>query len=287
MANLYDYFIAPIMQNGWFNPVNTITYAIVLVIAVFAVYKLLMKMNIRIDRYFFLAILPFIFWGSSARVLKDAATAGALDGFAQPSFASPFWVTPCSYIITFSLALFVLLAALLVQRFMSKRYQGLIYWKVMFAAGIALCTFNMFLMPIASFYPLFLILAITGAWALVFYLPHILPRVSSKMSSSRLKSLFSRENSGILSAHLFDASATFVALYFFGYLEQHVVPRMFIPFMGPAAMFFLKLIVVIPVLWLIDRYSEPGNFKNFLKISVLILGLAPGLRNIIRLMAGV
>ena len=98
MPSLYDYFIDPILQNGWYNPVNTITYAIILVIAVFAVYKLLLRMRIRIDRYFFLAILPFIFWGSSARVLKDAATVGALDGVAQNVFASPFWVTPGSYI---------------------------------------------------------------------------------------------------------------------------------------------------------------------------------------------
>jgi uncharacterized membrane protein len=333
MATLYDYFITPMLQNGWYNPINTITYAILLVIGVFVVFKLLRRMGLSIDRYFFLGILPFIFWGSSARVLKDAATSNALDGPAQALFASPFWVTPGSYLITFALALFVLLASLVIQRVTMRqnapnisigsngtmgvahydflasqstdagsgspsrsasvytdrtdRSEGFAYWKVMFSAGLVLSALNVLIMPLASIFPMLLILGITGAWALVFYLPHILPRISARLDFRRIKSIFTPVNSGILTAHLFDASATFVSLAFFGYLEQHVVPRLFIPFMGPAAMFALKLAVVIPVLYLIDRYSEPGNFRNFLKISVLILGLAPGLRDTMRLGAEV
>ncbi|MEE9406424.1 MAG: DUF63 family protein, partial [Candidatus Aenigmarchaeota archaeon] len=72
----------------------------------------------------------------------------------------------------------------------------------------------------------------------------------------------------------------------FGYLEQHVVPRMLIFDFGPISMFVLKIAVVIPVLILIDRYTKDTdkNFINFLKIVILILGLAPGLRDLLRLM---
>ncbi|MCK4531636.1 MAG: DUF63 family protein, partial [Candidatus Aenigmarchaeota archaeon] len=65
MDFLYEYFLKPILSNGWFNPVNSITYGIILVIGVYLVFKLLKKMNIHIDRYFLYAILPFILWGSS------------------------------------------------------------------------------------------------------------------------------------------------------------------------------------------------------------------------------
>jgi uncharacterized membrane protein len=46
---------------------------------------------------------------------------------------------------------------------------------------------------------------------------------------------------------------------------------------------------VIPVLILLNRYTkgEDETFRNLLKIVILILGLAPGLRDAIRLMAGV
>jgi uncharacterized membrane protein len=97
---------------------------------------------------------------------------------------------------------------------------------------------------------------------------------------------------------MFDAAATWTALSFFGYAEQHVLPRLLIGIMGPAAMFALKIVVVIPVLYIIDRYTEregksPNkyskakytDFTNFLKIVILILGLAPALRDMIRLMA--
>ncbi len=86
---------------------------------------------------------------------------------------------------------------------------------------------------------------------------------------------------------MLDASATWGALSFYGYLEQHPLPRMFTDSLTPAGMFLLKLIVLIPVLYIINKNTEKGDFKNFLMILILILGLAPGLRDMIRLMAGV
>jgi uncharacterized membrane protein len=86
---------------------------------------------------------------------------------------------------------------------------------------------------------------------------------------------------------MLDYSATFVSVAFFSYYEQHPVPRLFIDAIGPWTFFLLKLAVLLPSLYIIDRYAEEGDFKNFLKIVILILGLAPGLRDSIRLAAGV
>jgi uncharacterized membrane protein len=287
---IYEFFIQPILQNGWFNPVNTMVYAIVLVIAVFLVYKLLKKMHIKINLYFLLAILPFIFWGSSTRVLHDAAFAGAL---ATPElnafYNSPIFPTPGSYLITFLLALIVLLVSLAVQRFTTgkgfmSRKGGVPYWKLMFVIGTVLCAINIWFLPITSFFPLLLILTITVFWILLFFAVYRISGIGW-FRKQRITHLFSPANQGILGVHLFDATATFTALSIYGYLEQHVVPNLVIPILGPVSMFLLKIIVVLPVLWIIDRYGEPGNFNNFLKIIIIILGLAPGLRDTIRLMA--
>jgi uncharacterized membrane protein len=91
-------------------------------------------------------------------------------------------------------------------------------------------------------------------------------------------------NAGILSSHFMDASSTFVALTFFGYVEQHVLPSFLIDLAGgPAAgawiMFPMKILVVGGVLLLLDKYSEDEQFKNFLKLIILILGLALGTRD--------
>ena len=279
MDFLYEYFLKPILSNGWFNPVNSITYGIILVVAVYLVFKLLKKMNIHIDRYFLYAIIPFILWGSSTRVLHDAAYYGVLTGKLGEFYALPIFPTPGSYMITFLLALLVLLISLTIQK-----YAKFPYWKVMLTIGIILDIVNFALLPRIDPAPVLMVLGITGLWTALFFL---LYKFSHTSKFKTLKEIFTFENSGLLSAHMLDASATYVAMTFFGYLEQHPLPRFLIELTNPAAMFFLKLVVLIPVLYIIDRYSEPGDFKNFLKIVILILGLAPGLRDMIRLMVGV
>ena len=86
---------------------------------------------------------------------------------------------------------------------------------------------------------------------------------------------------------MFDASTTFVALQFFPYFEQHVLPGFFISMFGPVAMFFIKLPVVAAVLYYLDKDMNEPEKKNFIKIVILILGLGPGLRNFLRLGMGV
>ena len=289
MSWLEEYFLSPVLQNGWFNPINTLVYSIILVIAVWAVYKLVLKMKIPIDSKFALALLPFIFWGSSTRVLHDAAVAGVLKG---TIYDAPFFVTPGSYFITFGLTLGVLLVSLLIQKVAgtSRRF---LYWKPMLIIGLALCAWNLVILPLPYLLPLALIVPIALLWTGLIYLPkpllfklNLYPKFQKSISR-----FFSKGNMGILGSHYLDASATFFALSLFGYLEQHVVPRLLIPFMGPASMFLLKTAVLLPVLYLIDRYSEDTpqgrSLKNFLKIVILILGLAPGLRDLLRLMAQV
>lgn len=279
MNFIQEYFIDPILSNGWFNPVNSVTYGIILVVAVYMVFRLLKKMDVRIDRHFLYSILPFILWGSSTRVLHDAAYAGVLTGGIGEFYSLPIFPTPGSYMITFLLALLALLLSLLFQR-----HAGFPYWKVMFSIGGALCAINFGLYPRIDILPALLILGITGLWSLLFFGIYKFSRTSR---FAILKGIFTKQNSVILSAHMLDASATYVALTFFGYLEQHPLPRFLIELSGPAAMFPLKIAILVPVLYVIDRYSEPGQFRNFLKIAVLILGLAPGLRDMIRLMVGV
>ncbi len=271
MSWIDEFFINPILQNGWFNPVNTTVYGLILVVAVWAVYKLMVRLKISIDGNFFVAVLPFIFWGATTRVLHDAAVAGTLSPELMAIYSLKIFPTPGSYIITFSLALAVLLISLVVQRF-----SGLQYWKVMLGIGLVLDIINIFLLPFVTFWPVMLILALTAGWTALF------------LGYSKWQpKLMSRVNAGLLSAHMLDASATVVAVALFGYLEQHVVPRLLFGLAGPYSFFILKFAVIWPVLWLIDRYTEPGSFRNFLKIVILILGFAPGLRTVIRLAVGV
>jgi uncharacterized membrane protein len=239
------------------------------------------RMGVRIDDRFWLAIVPFIIWAGATRVLHDAAFAGKLSPVLNSFFSSNIFPTPGSYVITFSLALAVLIISLAVQR-----WGGIPYWKLMLTIGTVLALFQLTMVPVASLFPLWLIGGISLLWAgLFFSWRPLLARMGGIPISNYYHRLLSKENLAILSVHFLDATATVVALAMFGYLEQHVVPRMLFPLMGPYAMFFLKIVVVPPALWAIDKYAEDRQFRKFLKIVVFILGLAPGVRNLIRLVA--
>ena len=339
MADFFtEFFLNPILLNGWFNPVNTLLWGVILVVSAYLVYTRLLKpLKIRVDRYFAIAILPFIFWASSTRVLRDlfyglAESSASSSGFSQRfmtdivyqttgiqqqalayvSFFLPqqlaglfSWIitlfpTPGSYIFTFLFALGVLLLSLGIQRLTAKSSK-IPYWKPMFVIGIIACGLNVIMLPFTNPWGAGAILGITAAFSGAFFgLTYLKerkgvtafratasPKAVERNPLNKILALFSRVNSSLLSVHMLDSSATFVSVMFFGYYEQHPVPRLFIEAIGPWTFFILKLAVLLPSLYIIDRYAEEGEFKNFLKIVILILGLAPGLRDMIRLAAGV
>jgi len=269
----YAHFVEPILRNGWFNPVNTTVYSLFLVLGVYLVFRLLKKLKIKINREFFIAVFPFIVWACSTRVLHDAAYVGMLSPHLNEFYSLPVFPTPGSYFITFGLALFVLLISLAIQSF--KRIS---YWKTMSVTGWVLVGINFLILPWRNVFPGALVFGLTLLWYGLFF---------GLSKIKKLSPLLNKTNTGILAAHFLDATATTVAVYLFGYAEQHVVPRLLFPVFGVLTMFLLKILIVLPVLWIIDKYKEKPDFTNLLKITVFILGFAPGLRDTIRLMAGV
>ena len=301
------YFIEPILYNGGFNPVNSLVLGLILILGVFLVYRFLEKIKVEIDLKFFLGILPFVFWASSTRVLRDCFYSKVIENlylypkflmdlnynisvireigyeyiikiFPLPVFANfysfiiSWFITPSSgsYLITFLFALISLLIGLFVQK--KFKFE---YWKIMFIFGFVLFLINLFLLPIQNFLSLVLISLISFLWLSVFLCLRKFPKINLN--------LVSYPNIGILSSHFLDATATTFAIYVFGYSEQHFLPNMFFPIFGQFSMFLLKILVVLPVLWIIDKEVKEMEFRNFLKIGILILGLAPGLRDMIRI----
>ena len=100
----------------------------------------------------------------------------------------------------------------------------------------------------------------------------------------------------ILFAHLLDASSTFIGVDYLDYIEKHVVPTFFIDLAGrytdhpSIVMYPLKLLVFIPVLYMLDRQFDVDKEKRLIglmKLAILVLGLSPAVRNILRLLVGV
>lgn len=244
-------FVEPLCK--YYTPEATIAYAIILAVAVYGTYLLLKKMKIKIDKRLIMGVLPFIIFGGWTRALRD-----------HNLYQGWWWCSPPIYVLVFAITLGALLAGILIER----KYK-LGYHKFMIIVGAALLIYDLSLTNITNLQGFGTIIGIATAWAAVFF------------GIYKLKpKLLSFENAGIISAHMLDASSTFTALSFFGYYEQHVLPTFLIDIFGPAVMFPLKIFVVIPVLLIIDRYSDDKFFSNYLKLAILILGLATGFRDL-------
>jgi uncharacterized membrane protein len=266
---IQKYYIDPVTYGTGYNIYNTITYAIILIAAAFLVYKLLKYFQIKIDNRFFFAVLPYIVLGGLLRALEDA---GVVAGF--------LYKTPVIYLLVFVIAIAALFVAIITERLGKVEY-----YKTWFAIGIVAVIAGLVFVKPVNLYALGIIAAITIAWIIIFFVVKKLGKGYDK-----LQKFFTKENMFLLNVHMFDASTTFTAIQFYPYFEQHVLPNFLINIFGPIAMFPLKLVIVSLVLYVLDKElckESEGDLKNFIKFLILILGLAPGLRNLLRLVMGV
>lgn len=97
----------------------------------------------------------------------------------------------------------------------------------------------------------------------------------------------------IIFGHFLDASATSIGMEYFGYIEKHFLPNFMMNLTGtPFAMFILKIPLVIIVIYVLDishreDFETNQDLWNLVKMGIIILGLAPGLRDALRMAMGV
>lgn len=255
-----EYFIDSIVYKEGYNVVNTLTWAIILVIAVFLFYRFLEK-RFEIDSRFILANLPYIILGSSARVVEDA-------GFIQPPISYIF-MSPFIFFLIFFLAFPTLL--------ISKKFAGDRYYVPYSIVGLSFALATLFLLffNLDVSNPLVLPYGIMGAFivAISFY---FLPLETKNLLSA-----------SVMFAHMLDAFETFLGVNYHGYVEIHVLPGFLIEKFGAVALPIVKFGVIGSILYIIDSSKEKQTLKNFIKFVLLVLGLAPALRDGLRITFGV
>jgi uncharacterized membrane protein len=269
---VYKYYIIPIITDVGYNPVNTITWAIILGICIFGVLKLLEKIKVEADWEFIKVIIPYVVAGSILRVFEDA------DMFVPP--IQYLFITPPIYILMFVITVSLLFLSI------KLRDLGVVDdWKKAFgAAGIlwAVINFGILLLKENIVNPAALVfipaLAI-GITALIYL---IAKKTGNTMFTQRI-------NVSILLVHMLDASSTFYGVDFLHYIEKHVVPTFMIDLAGTASIMLpLKLLIFIPVIYILDtRFEEDEEsrkLKDLMKLTIIVLGLAPATRNTISML---
>jgi len=143
------------------------------------------------------------------------------------------------------------------------------------------------LRPLAIFVIITLALLSTAIWAGVAY------QISRRTKFRQAAYFCSGVNLALVFGQFTDASATFIAIDYYSYWEKHVLPGFLIGLTDTAAvMFLLKVIALFLAIYVLDIYLK-DELKKYhkiiplIKIAVMVLGLAPGTRDMLRLAMGV
>ncbi|WOF15855.1 DUF63 family protein [Methanoplanus sp. FWC-SCC4] len=272
---IYKYYVDPIVNGGAYTIVDTLTYALILILAVYLVYRWLQRTGISIDHDFVLSLIPYIVLGGLLRVVEDTGI------IPYPWYV--FLITPLIYFVIFFYTIFVLI----VSRTLEKK--GIVehYYRGFAAGGIIACA--------VSLIPL-LWVGITQTQISGYVLAFILSVafVTSFAVWGTIKYIFKWDYVSdilyklLIFGHLLDASATSfgIDLHEMTYVEQHVVGSALIDATGTAfSMFALKLVVIVPAIYILEMYRKEGSSAlwHLILFAMIMVGMAPGIRDMVRM----
>ncbi|MBN1454846.1 MAG: DUF63 family protein [Methanomicrobia archaeon] len=272
------YFIHPITLDTGYNPVNTVTWALVLVAFLFLTLKLLQWLKIRIDRRFIAAVLPYIVVGATLRVIEDAE-------FVMPPL-SYLLITPLIFFLIFGCSLILLILAVQITKARRIVTDKNTHVHAFGLFGLLWCLTNLALLfwftsiavPWVPFAVIGIAAALTGA-------------IYALATRYNIRFLTDRLNLAVIAAHLLDATSSFIGIDLLGYAGKHVIEGMIVEYTGTAAgMFLLKLGILIPVLYVLNTQfteKDEDELKHLVLLALLMIGLAPAVRNTLRMMLGV
>lgn len=268
---IYRYYIAPIIYDTGYNPVNTITWAVLLVVGIFFISKLWEIWDDKwgADRDFVLSLIPYIFVGASLRVMEDANV-----------FDAPLrylFITPLNFVTMVALSSIILLISVAISAKLSLKKGS--YKKIFVPIGIIWCSLNVTILLNAKEVILFWVpFAVVGIAILIVFPIYLIARAYN------IQFLKEKLNVCILGAHLMDAASSHIGIDYLNYSGKHVIERILLEHTGTALCIYpSELLVLIPALYLIDKYSEKESIKMVLLGVILVLGLAPAIRNTMRM----
>ena len=270
---IYTYYVHPIIYDTGYNLVNTITWALVLGLCIFITLRLLKKLKVKIDKRFIAAVLPYIFVGSSLRVLEDAGL------FSPPT--SYMLITPLIYFLLFFCCVAILTISVELARSNKIKDYNVAFGLVGVLWLLANLTFLLTEEDIIRPWVLFAVIGFSSI---------ILGGIYTVGLKLHAKFLTESLNLSVLAAHLLDAASSYIGIDILDYSGKHVIEGIIVKYTGSAVgMFALKLGILIPVLYLLDTQFDEKDMelRNLVFLALIVIGLAPAVRNTLRMILGV
>jgi len=282
-----------VVAKEGYTLVSELTYGVMVIVALYGIFRLLKKLKIRVDWSFALALLPYILFGSVSRVLEDT-------GYFKPPLVYLF-ISPLIYMLIALIAVFFLLLGY----FLEKRYDPsfLSVNRVLFIGGLVFLLPSLFLVGSwifgyrwgetsgINFNVFLIVIFIISLAVLVVYF------VSGFFKDKKDLLVYQNPlNLAMIFGHLMDGVTSYISIkdpFSMGlfYSEKHPASNFLLEIWGPLfpIVKFLLIIFVIYVFDILykDELKNHMTLVNILKIGILILGFSPGLRDLLRVVMGV
>lgn len=279
---IYKYYIDPVKYGEPYNIVETLTYAIFLIIGIYLIYRWfsdsrwLSERGIHLDSSFLLATIPYVVLGGVLRVIQDA---GMVTGDWQYLIVTP----PIYFLLFFFTLGMIFIGGTLRKNGIVKEFLPFyaisgslavfVILILLFSWGAAHTCIDLFILSII---PLMAITATVLIWLCMRYV------LKWEYVNDPLYLV-------LIFGQMLDASATSYGLTFhpaINYIEQHVVGSNLIEMTGTAfIMYPLKLVVLFPAIYIMQLYRKEANpaFWHLVLLAMIVVGLAPGIRDMIRM----
>lgn len=274
---LYKYFIEPIWAETGYNTVNTVTYAVVALLSLYAIWFMFKKYKISINRQFIFNVLAFVLFGSTLRVVTDAVKNDVfkpVTPFHAAVLSSHIYdygyltVSPGIYLVVAAM-LFLSMAMLwLIKKPHLLGWVGIALWLPHFLLLIPFMGFAIYAIPI-------LLLAAIPAY------------IAYRYFKSDILAL-------MVAGHALDGAATFFVIDIFSkmtgrvYFEQHVLGGAIGATFGTFFVFYaVKVLLSFGIAYVLSKEKDISESEmNFIALAIMIMGFAPGIRDVLRMVVG-
>jgi uncharacterized membrane protein len=283
-------------------------YAITLLFMLAGVLLLVRRLGIGTDRDIFFALIPFVLFGGALRVVEDANDAVPADATAAISYpANALIISPIIYVTVFV----VTLAAILLSLWLARRGVVAEYEPALAAFGTGAFVLTLGYLGFLAvttqalgFYPQMLVLTLGIASALAVGIYYAIDRLAPALHAGTgligLAILWAQAIDGV--ANVLASDWALAIGLPFQYTAKHpvnaiivgftelVFPASVIEVIGDSWPFLLvKLVLAVGVIWLFDEqiFAESPRYSYLLMLAVLVVGLGPGTRDMLRATFGI
>jgi uncharacterized membrane protein len=255
--------------------VNTLTYAAIAIVAVYFIYMLI-KRRIEINQSFVFSVLCFVLLGSTMRVVTDSIYSGVfkpvtpIHSLILDSHIYDYGyltVSPGIYLVTAALFTISLISLYKLDKLKWLWAPAIVLWVPHFLLLLPFMQYALYAIPIL------VLVAIPTYIAYRYFKDKIL--------------------SGIVAGHALDGAATFFVIDFFSkisgiqYGEQHVFSAAIGNIGGTYFTFYLvKVLIAFAAAYLIRGEKMSEDEKRYIALVLMIMGFAPGIRDVLRMMVG-